>query len=176
MLLSLAVSVLVTGSVISALPVVPKCESNAWEKVHEFHFHNINSGTFIGIPIGLRFPGGSGCYKGEATEGAPQAGATPQPDLSKVPGGFEWMPGYAEAAKANGWNANKNQPAAPAYAPAPAPYTMNLPPRPSPDWSPPQSYDTPLPVAPNGQVPDGYQLVSVQLPQKNQQDNQQKAW
>jgi hypothetical protein len=40
------------------------CTSNAWEKIHEGHGHNINDGTVAGKPLGLKLPGSSGCYKG----------------------------------------------------------------------------------------------------------------
>jgi hypothetical protein len=41
------------------------CTSNAWEKVHEGHGHNIHDGTVGGANLGLKLPGGSGCYKGQ---------------------------------------------------------------------------------------------------------------
>jgi hypothetical protein len=40
------------------------CESNAWEKIHEGHGHNVNDGTVGGANLGLKLPGGNGCYKG----------------------------------------------------------------------------------------------------------------
>jgi hypothetical protein len=52
------------------IPQAPKspgagCQSNAWEKVHEGHGHNINDGSVGGAPAGLKLPGGNGCYKGQ---------------------------------------------------------------------------------------------------------------
>jgi hypothetical protein len=41
------------------------CTSNAWEKVHEGHGHNIHDGTVGGANLGLKLPGGTGCYKGQ---------------------------------------------------------------------------------------------------------------
>jgi hypothetical protein len=41
------------------------CQSNAWEKVHEGHGHNINTGDVGTAHLGLKLPGGSGCYKGQ---------------------------------------------------------------------------------------------------------------
>jgi hypothetical protein len=40
------------------------CQSTEWEKVHEGHGHNINDGTVAGQNLGLKLPGGNGCYKG----------------------------------------------------------------------------------------------------------------
>lgn len=38
--------------------------STEWEKIHEGHGHNINDGTVGGQSLGLKLPGGNGCYKG----------------------------------------------------------------------------------------------------------------
>jgi hypothetical protein len=51
------------------IPQAPKavgsaCQSTSWEKVHEGHGHNINDGTVSGANLGLKLPGGTGCYKG----------------------------------------------------------------------------------------------------------------
>lgn len=40
------------------------CTSTEWEKIHEGHGHNINDGTVGGQSLGLKLPGGNGCYKG----------------------------------------------------------------------------------------------------------------
>jgi hypothetical protein len=53
------------------IPQAPKaasgaaCQSNSWEKIHEGHGHNVNDGTVGGANLGLKLPGGSGCYKGQ---------------------------------------------------------------------------------------------------------------
>jgi hypothetical protein len=48
-----------------AVAVPQGCTSNAWEKLHEGHGHNINTGDVGGAKLGLNLPGGTGCYKGE---------------------------------------------------------------------------------------------------------------
>jgi hypothetical protein len=58
-LLSLATSVLARPE---------SCESTATEKLHEGHGHNINTGDVAGAHLGLKLPGGSGCWKGQKVQ------------------------------------------------------------------------------------------------------------
>jgi hypothetical protein len=54
------------GSPKAAAPATggAECQSTEWEKIHEGHGHNINDGTVAGANLGLKLPGGNGCYKG----------------------------------------------------------------------------------------------------------------
>jgi len=115
LLLSLAGT---TAVLARPLPAAPECRSNAWELIHEAHWHNINNGDWLGLPIGLVFPGGSGCWHGSKVimENEHEG----MPDLSRIPKGLlESMPGYKEAQAE--WSKPKapKQPAAPVY-PQPA--------------------------------------------------------
>ena len=58
-----------------------ECESNAWEKIHEGHDHNINTGNVGSAHLGLKLPGGSGCYKGQKVGG--DAPGAPAPEMGK---------------------------------------------------------------------------------------------
>ena len=57
---------LVILSIASLAVAIPQsCQSNAIEKIHEGHGHNINTGDVGTAHLGLKLPGGSGCYKGQ---------------------------------------------------------------------------------------------------------------
>jgi len=61
---------LVLLSVVGIAVAVPQgCSSSAWEKLHEGHGHNINNGHVGSMNLGLKLPGGTGCYKGQKVEG-----------------------------------------------------------------------------------------------------------
>jgi hypothetical protein len=58
-----AVAIIFIAGLVLASP--QGCQSNSWEKVHEGHGHNINTGDVGTAHLGLKLPGGSGCYKGQ---------------------------------------------------------------------------------------------------------------
>jgi hypothetical protein len=151
------VATLFFSGVAVALPARPECNSNFWEKLHEGHWHDINTGVWFGLPIHLTFPGGTGCYKGTKTVAGPvNPSNDEEPDLSKLPAGMNvsWMPGYAEASK--NWKKKPtsapDQQYAPAPAPAPAPYQQYSP-APAPGQSAgfsPSSQQIPYMAVPEG--------------------------
>jgi hypothetical protein len=68
------------ASLVTAWPQT--CQSNAIEKIHEGHGHNINTGDVGTAHLGLKLPGGSGCYKGQKVDGLKISGLSaisPQP-------------------------------------------------------------------------------------------------
>jgi hypothetical protein len=125
-----SISILFFSGIAVALPKPEPCKSNWWEKIHEGHWHDINSGSWFGLPIHLVFPGGTGCYKGTRTTAAPETDE--EPDLSKLPSGMSasWMPGYDEASKK--WASSKKKPAQPSTAQTPS-YNPNQPYSPTPN-------------------------------------------
>jgi hypothetical protein len=74
----------------------PECDSNLWEKFHELHIHDINTGYWFGIPTGLVFPGGSECYRGKKVV-SPYSKKT-----QEIPEWMKKLPGFDAAASAGG--------------------------------------------------------------------------
>jgi len=149
-------AVLALAGLATALPVTP-CTSNWWEKLHEGHLHDINTGVWLGLPIHLVFPGGTGCYKGQRTvETTGTKDEAEEPDFSNMPD-VSWMPGFEEAKKT--W---KKKP-----APVSAPNSHGYTPAPAQAYNPaPYQPSTPTPQQPQPQpqvggsysIPDGMHL------------------
>jgi hypothetical protein len=89
--------------VVAALPVnTQDCTSNGWEKFHELHFHDINTGVLLGYPLGFKLEGGTGCYKGEKTVFAPEKDKKPKSadhQAQQIPQWMKELPGYQDAVK-----------------------------------------------------------------------------
>jgi hypothetical protein len=88
-----------TGTII-AIAIPQECTSNSWEKFYELHFHDINNGDLFGVPLGLVFSGGTGCYKGHKT--VPRPDEVDKPESNEIPEWMKNLPGFQQTAPV--WN------------------------------------------------------------------------